>query len=216
MVPRHILLIVLAFLAITEILASSSSSNKRCRRLPNLTNGQVTIIGKNNIDYKCNTGFKLAVTAKCSGRKLKNPVVTCEEILCEGNPVIVNGQLNSVIASRRIGVMYSFTCNMGFTGMGSVVCNECGEWEGGQTECTEILCEGNPVIVNGQLNSVIVSRRIGDIYSFTCNMGFTGMGSVVCNECGEWEGGQTECTEIPLTTTSPDTTTMNLDATTTV
>ncbi|ESO97609.1 hypothetical protein LOTGIDRAFT_152699 [Lottia gigantea] len=148
MAPRHILLIVLALLAITETSTSSSSSNsknkRRCHNLPTLNNGQVTRTKRNKVKYECNTGFRLAVMADC--HRSWTPRVSCEEILCEGDPVIANGTLDDVIESRRIGAEYSFTCNSGFKGMGNVVCSGCGEWDVGEVECKECVARTDSIL----------------------------------------------------------------------
>ncbi|ESO91169.1 hypothetical protein LOTGIDRAFT_153600 [Lottia gigantea] len=145
------------------------------------------------VEITCSDGYKMEAAIECKSEiqflwKYKRPV-------CKLDPKIENGALDTDIASRDIGIEYSYTCNPGFGKYGNeghVICNEAGEWE------ADITCEGqcmsDPEIENGALDTDIASRDIGIEYSYTCNPGFGKYGNdglVICTEAREWEANIT-------------------------
>ncbi|ESO91171.1 hypothetical protein LOTGIDRAFT_153602 [Lottia gigantea] len=142
------------------------------------------------VEMTCSDGYKMEAAIKLISEMWKYQKPVCKLGQCMSDPEIENGALDTDIASRDIGIEYSYTCNPGFGKYGNeghVICTEAGEWE------ANITCE-DPEIENGALDTDISSRDIGIEYSYTCNPGFGKYGNdglVICTEAREWEANIT-------------------------
>jgi len=94
------------------------------------------------------------------------------------------------------GIIYKFHCNPGFLLNGSSVIS-ClhGQWNDSKPSCHETECLPVQPLENGHVRGS--GTNVGSRYWFTCNEGFTLIGSsiILCENDGQWNGTLPNCFE---------------------
>uniref|UniRef100_A0A8C6L3G6 CUB and Sushi multiple domains 2 n=1 Tax=Nothobranchius furzeri TaxID=105023 RepID=A0A8C6L3G6_NOTFU len=154
--------------------------------------------------FSCDQGFRLIgqSSASCSRtaqgiHQWNAPVPLCQVMSC-GMPVApVNGSI--VGQDFSLGAKVTYQCNPGFRLAGpittSVICQESGRWSPIEAppRCVLISCGDLGTPPNG--NKIGTLTVYGATAIFSCNTGYTLVGSRVreCMSNGLWSGTQVQC-----------------------
>src|SRR5262249_27217996 len=112
-------------------------------------------------------------------------------------------------ANTPSGTMCSAVCQVGFVAVGAitgqVMCSN-GSYVGGFSGCASVSCPALPPIVNGVVAPIACTtsdQPFGRVCLYTCNPGFTRVGSSVstctqpaANSPGEWSDPVPSCVPI--------------------
>ncbi|KAG1681922.1 Sushi, von Willebrand factor type A, EGF and pentraxin domain-containing protein 1 [Nymphon striatum] len=110
--------------------------------------------------------------------------------------------LNSKII-RRTNRKAHYQCSKGYKMIGPRVrtCNQSGAWSGHEPACEEVVCLLLNPVPHGILRLTgkdIEKMTLGTVVKFSCHHGYVlhGSDARVCEEDGQWSGGQTKCLPI--------------------
>ncbi|XP_065189175.1 sushi, von Willebrand factor type A, EGF and pentraxin domain-containing protein 1-like [Sycon ciliatum] len=151
--------------------------------------------------FTCNSGFTLVGTSASvctTSGSWSQPAPTCQEIMCSGSVTApTNGNVTS--AGNTLSSVRQFSCMDGYqlSGTSYTICQANGTWSTASPVCTQITC--TPPLTspaNGKIGSS--SNVVGGATSFTCNSGFTlvGTSASVCTTSGSWSQPAPTCQEI--------------------
>ncbi|CAH3021429.1 unnamed protein product, partial [Porites evermanni] len=146
------------------------------------------------VKYACNSGFRLegSSTIRCNNGKWKPSAPLCKE-LCQDPGIPPNGARRG--NDFRHGKQLGFTCNNGYTLIGSraITCSG-GKWNSATPQCKK-TCADPGALQNGRI--IGSDFRHGKTVKFLCQFRFTvrGARSITCND-GRWSGKIPVCTAI--------------------
>ncbi|XP_064385048.1 sushi, von Willebrand factor type A, EGF and pentraxin domain-containing protein 1-like isoform X4 [Halichondria panicea] len=157
-------------------------TSDNCQSLSSPTNGRVsassTAFGS-TATYSCNLGYSLvgASTRSCEsqGSAWSGNTPSCQAAVreCPSLTSPTNGRV--LVSSRSSGGIATYICNTGYTLSGSSrrTCLSNGQWSGSVAICRP-ESQACPVLTNPVNGNVAI---LGSIATYTCNPGYTRVGS---------------------------------------
>ena len=104
---------------------------------------------------------------------------------------------NAIYPITNAGQTASGTCNTGYGGTASRLCQSDGSWAGSATQsCTRLTC---PATTMGNANFALTNSMTTG-YG-TCLSGYSGSPSSACSNAGTWGGVSNACTRTQHTLT---------------
>ncbi|RUS82417.1 hypothetical protein EGW08_009805, partial [Elysia chlorotica] len=151
------------------------------------------------ISFTCNLGYYLSSDGNrscLSNGSWSGEPPTCVPVECPPKSIpISNGQVNST--ERTFGEIQAYSCDSGYQLHGSAVrvCQADGTWDQPEPFCQIIQCP-ELMIPNGLVNTS--ERSFSTHVSVSCisHYRLEGPSTIVCDENGEWEGGDPRCINV--------------------
>uniref|UniRef100_H2XU78 Uncharacterized protein n=1 Tax=Ciona intestinalis TaxID=7719 RepID=H2XU78_CIOIN len=174
-----------------------------CGNPPAIANGMNSLNGGNaflegdKVNYTCNAGYRITPALSTMNplnentcTSTANDLPSCEPITCRPPPTLSFGSFLPVMTYYNASATVNYTCNSGFTLIGSnnVTCSNVLTWS--QQPICAIRCVNPPMIGagNGSITPVKASYVVGDIVQYTCMPPYRIIGTT-SNECvqaGDW------------------------------
>eukprot|EP00939_MAST-03C_sp_MAST-3C-sp1_P001343 g1343.t1 len=138
------------------------------------------------VTVACNDGYEGGGDVTCeSGGSFTT--VTCSLINCTSTSVQNSDKSSANAVNGSYGDVVTVTCDVGYEGDGSVLCESTGDWNDTLT-CSNVSCADTEVANSDHSTTGSVSGfgLYGAVVAVTCDVGYEGGGSVLCGSTGDW------------------------------
>ena len=156
------------------------------------------------LQFECEQGSKLEpsggtlLTCGHNGQ-WSGHVPVCVPVQCPQLSDVEHGRVWG--SARRHGDSVSYTCDQGYTLLGTRVrvcgrAEDTGEWSDAAPRCALITCPSLPSLPHGHTEDTGTGLRIpGEKLRFKCDLGWTltGANNITCSNEGTWEGDMPSC-----------------------
>ncbi|XP_056671828.1 complement decay-accelerating factor isoform X3 [Monodelphis domestica] len=162
------------------------------------------------VQYECRPGYKRDPSLPAKLTCLQNVVWSnasefCKRKSCPTPPELLHGHVD-IATDILLGSVITYTCNEGYRLLGAedshcIFMDKNVVWSPPPPECTEILCQEPPKIVNGEIQGNQNSYKYGSSVTYTCdkNLSLIGEKSIHCtvkDEQGEWSSPPPQCKDV--------------------
>jgi len=190
----------------TTVLDSQMSKCRQsyCPQLHNIEHGylvnRATYKGA-SVTYKCRPGYKLHGQSKRKCRRNKtwsNSVPKCKILHCPEPHNMAHGEVEYNRKSLAYGTEIKYSCHLGYemVGTNTRVCEQDGQWQGAEPECTQIRCSVPKIPLHGEQE--IQDLLVGGTISYNCNHGYKVDGNRILTCLGNktWSSPVPKCERI--------------------
>ena len=154
-----------------------------------------------SVTYRCRPGYKLHGQSKRKCRRNKtwsNSVPKCKILHCPEPHNMAHGEVEFDKKNLAYGTEIKYSCHLGYemVGASTRVCEQDGQWQGAEPECTQIRCSVPKIPLHGQQE--IQDLIVGGTISYTCNHGYAVSGARILTCLGNktWSGPVPRCKRI--------------------
>merc|ERR1712136_193707 len=173
-----------------------------CTNPSNPANGQVTCTNdpsgaSDTCTFTCLDGFELSGTGTLtcgSDGNFDNAVPTCQVITC-AIPDLRNTTITCDSSEGQINETCNVTCDDGYMGVTNVTCLDDGTWDSKDPSCKATTCP-IPTLTGTTISCQSSEGTVGESCTVTCDAGYSGDGSVTCQNDGTWSPADPSCKDI--------------------
>jgi CUB/sushi domain-containing protein len=154
-----------------------------------------------SVTYRCRPGYKLQGQSKRKCRRNKTwsgGVPKCKIMHCPEPHDMAHGEVEYNRKSLVYRTEIRYSCHLGYemVGASTRVCDQDGQWQGPEPECTQIRCSVPKIPLHGEQE--IQDLIVGGTISYNCNHGYrvTGNRILTCLGNKTWSGPVPRCERI--------------------